>query len=190
MKKVTILIFSFILIFSSSSLLKGVEINVTEGKIEPLPLAVTKFNYLNKNEESYSTQITNIISNNLEDTGLFKVLSSESYLQSENEVFFQPLFADWRLIDANFLVSGKIKIENNVLEINFKLWDVYQEKLVINKNISGITKSDWRISSHIISNLIYEKITGEKGYFDTKLVYVAEEGMQEKKNKKTGYYGL
>ena len=69
------------------------------------------------------------------------------------------------------------------------MWDVYQEKLVINKNISGITKSDWRILSHIISNLIYEKITGEKGYFDTKLVYVAEEGMQEKK-KKIGYYGL
>ena len=90
MKKATILIFSFILIFSSSSLLKGVEINVTEGKIEPLPLAVTKFNYLNKNEESYSTQITNIISNNLENTGLFKVLSSESYLQSEKEVFFNP----------------------------------------------------------------------------------------------------
>ena len=184
MKKVTILIFSFLLIFSSSSLLKGVEINVTEGKIEPLPLAVTKFNYLNKNEESYSTQITNIISNNLENTGLFKLLSSESYLQSENEVFFQPLFADWRLIDANFLISGQLKIENNVLEINFKLWDVYQEKLVINKNISGITKSDWRISSHIISNLIYEKITGEKGYFDTKLVYVAEEGMQGKKIKR------
>ena len=166
------------------SQLKGVEINVTEGKIEPLPVAVTKFNYLNENEENYSSKIINIISNNLGNTGLFKLLSSESFLQSENEVFFQPLFADWRLIDANFLISGKVKIENNILKINFKLWDVYQEKLVINKNISGIAKSDWRNSSHIISNLIYEKITGEKGYFDTKLVYVAEEGTIGKKTKK------
>ena len=78
-------------------------------------------------------------------------------MQSENEVFFQPLFSDWRLIDANFLVSGKVKIENNLLKINFKLWDIYQEKLVINKNISGISISDWRTSSHIISNFIYEK---------------------------------
>ena len=69
------------------------------------------------------------------------------------------------------------------MKVNFKLWDVYQEKLVINKNISGVTISDWRILSHIISNLIYEKITGEKGYFDTKLVYVAEEGTQAKNKK-------
>ena len=129
MKKVTILIFSFILILNSFSLLRCVEINVTEGKIEPLPLAVTKFNYLNKNEESYSTQITNIISNNLENTGLFKLLSSESYLQSENEVFFQPLFADWRLIDANFLISGKIKIENNVLENKLQIMGCLSRKI-------------------------------------------------------------
>jgi len=94
------------------------------------------------------------------------------------------LFSDWRLIDANFLVGGKIELENNILKVNLKLWDVYQEKLVINKDISGVSVADWRILSHIISNLIYQKITGEKGYFDTKLVYVAEEGTDAKKIKK------
>ena len=103
------------------------------------------------------------MSNNLKNTGLFKLLSNEAFLQPENEVYFQPLFSDWKLIDANFLISGKIELENKLLKINLKLWDVYQEKLIINKNISGISLSDWRISSHIISNLIYEKITGEKG---------------------------
>ena len=77
-----------------------------------------------------------------------------------------------------------MSLDESILKINFKLWDVYQEKLILNKNISGISASDWRISSHIISNLIYESITGEKGYFDTKVVYIAEEGEGEKKSKK------
>ncbi len=184
MKKILVLILYIIILLNNYSLLNAVEIDITEGKIEPLPIAVTKFNYEKNNEEDYSIKIVKIISNNLNNTGLFKLLSSESFLQSENEVFFQPLFSDWRLIDANFLVSGKVKIENNLLKINFKLWDIYQEKLVINKNISGISISDWRTSSHIISNFIYEKITGEKGYFDTKIVYVTEEGALAKRVKK------
>ncbi len=184
MKKIFILIFLSLFTFNKFSLLNGVEIDVTEGKIEPLPIAITKFNYENINIEDYSSKIFTIISNNLGNTGLFKILSNQSFLQTENEVFFQPLFSDWRLIDANFLVGGKIELENNTLKVNLKLWDVYQEKLVINKNISGVSVADWRILSHIISNLIYQKITGEKGYFDTKLVYVAEEGTDEKKIKK------
>ena len=184
MKKLFILIFLSLFTFNKFSLLNGVEIDVTEGKIEPLPIAITKFNYENINIEDYSSKIFTIISNNLGNTGLFKILSNQSFLQTENEVFFQPLFSDWRLIDANFLVGGKIELENNILKVNLKLWDVYQEKLVINKNISGVSVADWRILSHIISNLIYQKITGEKGYFDTKLVYVAEEGTDEKKIKK------
>ncbi len=184
MKKIFILIFLSLFTFNKFSLLNGVEIDVTEGKIEPLPIAITKFNYENINIEDYSSKIFTIISNNLGNTGLFKILSNQSFLQTENEVFFQPLFSDWRLIDANFLVGGKIELENNILKVNLKLWDVYQEKLVINKNISGVSVADWRILSHIISNLIYQKITGEKGYFDTKLVYVAEEGTDEKKIKK------
>tara|TARA_B100001989_G_scaffold120016_1_gene84564 strand:+ start:617 stop:1942 length:1326 start_codon:yes stop_codon:yes gene_type:complete len=184
MKKKFIFTFLFLFILIKLPILNGVEIDVTEGKIEPLPIAIVEFNQENKNEDNYSSKIQNIISNNLGNTGLFKILPNDSFLQSESEVFFQPLFSDWKLIDANFLVSGKVTLENNRLKVNFKLWDVYQEKLVINKNISGVSRSDWRILSHIISNLIYEKITGEKGYFDTKLVYVAEEGTQEKKIKK------
>ena len=125
MKKIFILIFLSLFTFNKFSLLNGVEIDVTEGKIEPLPIAITKFNYENINIEDYSSKIFTIISNNLGNTGLFKILSNQSFLQSESEVFFQPLFSDWRLIDANFLVGGNIELENNILEVNLKLWDVY-----------------------------------------------------------------
>ncbi len=182
MKKIFILTTYLIVIFKSSSF--ALEIDVTEGVIEPLPIALVKFDCTTQEETNYRDKINSVILNNLKNTGLFKLLSDKSFLQSENEVFLQPLFNDWRLIDANFLISGQLTINNKFLIIDFKLWDVYQEKLIINKNISGISFSDWRISSHIISNLIYEKITGEKGYFDTKIVYVAEEGESTKKIKK------
>ena len=172
MKKVTI--FIVYIFFSFMPSLYSLEINVTNGQVEPLPLAVVSFDAENIEDEEYSSKINDVISNNLKNTGLFKILSEKSYLQSKNEVFLQPNFGDWRLIDANFLVTGKLNINNKNLNINFKLWDVYQEKLLINKSISGVSFTEWRISSHIISNLIYEAITGEKGYFDTKVVYVAE----------------
>ena len=107
----------------------GVEIDVTEGKIEPLPIAIVEFNQENKNEDNYSSKIQNIISNNLANTGLFKILPNDSFLQSESEVFFQPLFSDWRLIDANFLVSGKVNLENNRLKVNFKLMGCLSRKI-------------------------------------------------------------
>ena len=182
MTKIFILIFKFL--FISSSLLYAIEVNITKGQIEPLPIAIVQFNNQNPEEFEYSSKINDVISSNLKNTSLFKILPEESFLQSKNEVFLQPTFADWRLIDANFLVSGIISYADNNLSINFKLWDVYQEKLIINKSISGINLDDWRISSHIISNLIYEGITGEKGYFDTKVVYVAEENFGSKGQKK------
>ena len=182
MTRIYIIIFK--LLFISSSLLYAIEVNITKGQIEPLPIAIVQFNNQNPEEFQYSSKINDVISSNLKNTSLFKILPEESFLQSKNEVFLQPIFADWRLIDANFLVSGIISYADNNLSINFKLWDVYQEKLIINKSISGVNLADWRISSHIISNLIYEGITGEKGYFDTKVVYVAEENLGSKKSKK------
>ncbi|MEC8100620.1 MAG: Tol-Pal system protein TolB, partial [Pseudomonadota bacterium] len=174
----------FILVLGYQSKLFGLNIDVTQGRIEPLPIAIVDFNYDYDNEQIFSTQINALVSKNLGNTGLFKILPETAFLQEKSEVFLQPLFSDWKLIDANFLITGKLQLENNLLKISFKLWDVYQEKIILNKNISGISISDWRISGHIISNLIYEGITGEKGYFDTKIVYVAEEGNDYNKIKR------
>ena len=88
MKKNFIFTFFFLFIFNKLSILLGVEIDVTEGKIEPLPIAIVEFNHENKNEDAYSSKIQNIISNNLANTGLFKILPDDSFLQAESEVFF------------------------------------------------------------------------------------------------------
>ena len=164
-----------IFIFFIKSLLAApLEIDITKGVIEPIPIAITKFNYESVKEKILSNNIFEVISNDLNSSGLFRKISNKAFLQNEEEVFFQPLFKDWSLIDANLIISGKIKINGEKLFVNIKLWDVYREKLILSKKIEGKNNKNWRVLAHIVSNLIYERITGEKGYFDTRLVYIAE----------------
>ncbi|OUU61343.1 MAG: Tol-Pal system beta propeller repeat protein TolB [Alphaproteobacteria bacterium TMED62] len=160
------------------------EIDVTKGIIEPIPIAITKFNYKSVKEKLLSNKIFETISNDLNNSGLFRKISNKAFLQNEEEVFFQPLFKDWSLIDANLIISGKIKLSSEKLSLNIKLWDVYREKLILSKKIEGINNDNWRVLAHIVSNLIYERVTGEKGYFDTRLVYIAEEKNANKITKK------
>tara|TARA_E500000178_G_scaffold345287_1_gene394893 strand:+ start:527 stop:1849 length:1323 start_codon:yes stop_codon:yes gene_type:complete len=169
--KMYLIIFIF---FIKSLLAAPLEIDITKGVIEPIPVAITKFNYESVKEKILSNNIFEVISNDLNSSGLFRKISNKAFLQNEEEVFFQPLFKDWSLIDANLIISGKIKINGEKLFINIKLWDVYREKLILSKKIEGKNNKNWRVLAHIVSNLIYERITGEKGYFDTRLVYIAE----------------
>ena len=169
--KMYLIIFIF---FIKSLLAAPLEIDITKGVIEPIPIAITKFNYESVKEKILSNNIFEVISNDLNSSGLFRKISNKAFLQNEEEVFFQPLFKDWSLIDANLIISGKIKINGEKLFVNIKLWDVYREKLILSKKIEGKNNKKWRVLAHIVSNLVYERITGEKGYFDTRLVYIAE----------------
>ena len=152
-----------------------IEIDVTKGTIEPLPIAISKFNYKSIKEKIISNELYEIISNDLNNSGLFRKISNKAFLQNEEEVFFQPSFRDWSLIDANLIISGELNLKNDKLLVNIKLWDVYREKLILSKKIEVINDNNLRTVAHIISNLVYQRVTGEKGYFDTKLVYIAEE---------------
>ena len=175
----------FLLFLLSFKLLcEPLEINVTDGKIEPTPIAITKINYSSSKEKEISYKMHEVIKNNLNNSGLFKTISNKAFLQKEDEVFIQPLFSDWRIIDANLIISGEIVISSGILTARIKLWDVYREKLILSKKISGINITKWRFLSHLISNLVYERVTGEKGYFDTKIVYIAEEASTGTKKKR------
>ena len=173
---INIKLYSLLFLFFLKTLYSDpIEIDVTKGTIEPLPIAITKFNYKSIKEKIISQQIYEIVSNDLTNSGLFRKISNNAFLQDEGEVFFQPSFRDWSLIDANLIVSGKIKLNNEKLLINIKLWDVYREKLILSKKVEVVNDNNIRVLAHIISNLVYQRVTGEKGYFDTRLVYIAEE---------------
>ena len=158
---VNIKLYSLLFLFFLKTLYSDpIEIDVTKGTIEPLPIAITKFNYKSIKEKIISQQIYEIVSNDLTNSGLFRKISNNAFLQDEEEVFFQPSFRDWSLIDANLIVSGRIKLNNNKLLINIKLWDVYREKLILSKKIKVLNDNNIRVLAHIVSNLVYHlKVT-------------------------------
>ncbi len=163
-----------------------IEIDITEGNREPLPLAISEFFHDNNPEiinKKITENIRTVISDDLERSGLFSSIDDKAFIQNNRSMHLKPRFADWRLIKAQGLLTGELAIEEDRLRVEFRLWDTFAEKEI--EGLVLITTIDnWRRISHMIADKIYERLTGEEGYFDTRIVYVAEEGPKNKRIKK------
>ena len=163
-----------------------IEIDITEGNREPLPLAISEFFHDNNSEiieKKITENIRTVISDDLERSGLFSSIDGKAFIQNNRAMHLKPRFADWRLIKAQGLLTGELSIEEDRLRVEFRLWDTFAEKEI--EGLVLITTIDnWRRISHMIADKIYERLTGEEGYFDTRIVYVAEEGPKNKRIKK------
>ena len=176
-----------ILFLSFSSKVYSLEVTLTQGNVKPTPIAVTDLHSDNPNLIKLGKNISNIISDNLERSGLFTPIDKRSFIQDNKSLANQPRFEDWKLIKAQHLVSGKIEKSNNKLVVSFKLYDVYQQKILETKFKSGGLsgpETSWRRIAHMISDAVFQKVTGEGGYFDTRIVYVAETGPKDNKQKR------
>ena len=175
------LLFSFIIIFSFKAI--SLEVTLTQGSIKPTPIAVTNLFSDNLNLEKIGKNISNVISDNLERSGLFIPLDRKAFIQSNESLSNQPRFEDWKIIKAQHLVSGNISGSNGKISVQFRLYDVFQQKQIVGKKYDT-NERNWRRVAHIISDSIFKNITGEGGYFDTRIVYVAETGPKENKQKR------
>ena len=128
-----------------------------------------------------------MIESNLRKTGLFDTLDKESFLQKPDIAHLKPRFEDWALIKSQVLITGKITFkiinEKDYINVEFKLWDVLGAKMIDGLSLTTTPRS-WRRVGHKISDKIYERLTGESGYFDTRIIYVAEEGPKTQRVKK------
>ena len=181
-------IFSFtyiIFVNTSMSADRPLQIDIMGGNIQAMPIAVSYFLSDEDIEKlNLHKNIPNLISNNLINSGLFKLLDRDAYMQNPEQLINRPKFRDWRIIDAQALITGKIsKQDNDKISVSIELWDVYGEKRMFGLSLTSKTKS-WRRISHIISDKIYERLTGEEGYFDTRILYVSESGNQKNKIKR------
>jgi len=159
-------------------------VDIRQGFFEPLPVAVT--NLYGKEPEEISTglNISKVVAANLERSGLFRPIDQGAFIQDAESLSSGPRFGDWRLINAQALISGAVKVQDDGrLKVEFRLWDVYAEN-----QMAGLayftTPENWRRVAHIISDAIYKRLTGEDGYFDTRLVYIAESGPQNRRVKR------
>lgn len=164
---------------SSSAQLK---VDITEGGTDPRPLALPAFNPLSEAETSEGTlseigvSISEVVRQNLVSTGLFRSLDPASFVEDINASTQRPRFAAWRPIGALGLVTGNLKLRpDGNLRVEFRLWDVITENQLTGVGYTTPV-SNWRRIAHVISDRIYERLTGEDGYFDTRIVYIAETG--------------
>ena len=176
-------IFYSIIIFLISFKLHSLEVTLTQGTIKPTPIAVTNFYSKDDKEVKIGKNISMVISDNLERSGLFKPIEKKAFIQDEESLSNQPRFEDWKIIKAQHLIAGKIYKKNEKISVEFRLYDVFSQKQLLGKKYETSEKN-WRRVSHIISDAIFERITGEGGYFDTRVVYVAETGPKESKQKR------
>lgn len=152
------------------------EIDITQGVSEPMPIAVTEFFATDALAIEVGRSISEVVTNDLESSGLFRAIEPSTFIQGNEALQQRPDFAAWRLISSDALVSGSVTAEaDGRLRVEFRLWDVYSESQAVGRAYVT-TEENWRRIAHIISDAIYERLTGETGYFDTRIVYIAESG--------------
>ena len=160
------------------------EIDVNGAMRDPMPIAIPEMIHEGFWIGQYAGKIRSVIVADLERSGLFRVIDENSYIQEFSSMEQEPTFIDWRAINAQALVQSAIKeVDANHLKIEMRLWDVYAESQLKGQSFTT-TKDNWRRVAHVIADAIYERLTGEKGYFDTRIVYVSETGPATKRIKR------
>ena len=159
-------------------------LDVTEGNVQPLPIAIPNFIGGGQGDDETANGVTQIISANLQRSGLFAPIDPAAFLEKIASVDAVPQFPNWRTINAQALVTGRVTRQSDGrLKAEFRLWDV-----VAGQQLAGqqyfTTPDNWRRIAHIISDAIYERLTGEKGYFDSRVVFVDETGPKERRIKR------
>ena len=159
-------------------------VDITRGTVQPLPIAIPEFFGKTPQEIETGRNMANLISADLERSGLFKPIDRRAFIQKVSALRVQPRFGDWRQINAQALVAGSAQAQRDGrLKVEFRLWDVFGEAQLT--GLAYFTAPDnWRRVAHIIADEIYKRVTGESGYFDTRVVYISETGPSNRRIKR------
>ena len=169
-----------------------IEVDITRGNLSPLPIAVSPLSIDKNSQEEFAkilkkknigSEISSVVENNLKHSGLFNPLNKDAFLQKPDIAHLKPRFEDWALIKSQALITGKVTFVEDKLRVEFRLWDVLAGKEMMALAFTTVP-TNWRRVGHIISDKVFKRLTGEKGYFDTRIIYVAEEGPKVNRVKK------
>ncbi len=162
--------------FFCNSAFAVLKIDINQGSFDPIRIATPAFSGSDSTMASIGAKITGVVDNNLSRSGLFNVISKGSYIQTSVGINAIPDFPSWKNIRSQALVVGMVESEGgDRIKVQFRLWDVITGKQTLAKSFRA-TAGGWRRIAHLISDQIYEYLTGEQGYFDSRIVYIAETG--------------
>ncbi|MEH6477112.1 MAG: Tol-Pal system beta propeller repeat protein TolB [Sneathiella sp.] len=173
-----------LIVFSTISARANLVVDITQGNIQPLPVAVTDFYSETEVAALVGQKIADVIRADLERSGLFKPIDQDAFLQKPVDLQVVPVFSNWRKINAQGLSTGMVKaLPDGQLSVDFRLWDVFSEQHLMGERLIT-SPTNWRRIGHKIADRIYERLTGESGYFDTRFVYVSESGPANRRVKR------
>jgi len=160
-------VFVLALLLPMKSLASPVVINVNKGVMKPVSIAL---NFSGGAE--WKEKFLKVVSNDLHGTFLFKPIPENAFMQNLAGINQKPKFTLWKTINAQYLMNAEIKKDGSKITVSLILYDVVSETPVGTLSASG-SVNEWRKLAHIVANSVYERVTGEIGYFDTKILYVS-----------------
>ncbi len=159
-------------------------IEITEGVIEPLTFAVPDFVPGDAAATEYATQLSRVISDDLTGTGLFREVPASAFISQITDFGAPVQFADWKAINAQALITGAVMVSGSQLTVQFRVYDVFSgQELGNGLQFVGLTDG-WRRIAHKVADAVYSRITGEGGYFDSRVVFVSETGPKDDRRKR------
>ena len=168
-----------LVLLASSPARAVVEIDINRANVEPLPIAITDF----ISTDEIGAQIAAVVAADLKRSGLFAPIDKAAFIEKISNPDAAPRFEDWRVINAQALVTGRVAREaDGRLRAEFRLWDTFASQQLSGEQFFT-RPENWRRVAHIIADSIYERLTGEKGYFDSRVVFVSESGPKTDRKK-------
>src|ERR1700710_3161807 len=164
-------------------------LDITQGNVAPLPIAIPNFVGGTPADGEVGVGVAQVITNNLKRSGLFAPIDQAAFIEKISNIDQAPQFQSWKTINAQALVTGRMTRQGDGrLNAEFRLWDVAAGQQLTGSQYST-SPEYWRRIAHIISDQIYERLTGEKGYFDSRVVFVDETGAKERRGQRRGAVG-
>jgi TolB protein len=160
------------------------QVDIEEGHLNPMPVAAPDFLGASPAAQQIGRDVASVIRADLERSALFRPIDQQAFIERISDLNVPPRFADWRIIDAQALVVGQVTpLPDGRVRIEFRLWDVFSEQSLAGFQYAT-TPDNWRRIAHRIADQIYEQLTGERGYFDTRIVFVSESGPRTRRIKR------
>jgi TolB protein len=162
---------------------KPLRIVIGSGVIEPLPLAIPDF-VDEGGAGDYAREMSRVIASDLTGTGLFREIPAEAYISGISSFDAPVAYPDWKAVNAQGLVVGAVTVAGDRITVKFRIFDIFSgEQLGEGLQFAGST-GGWRRMAHKVADAAYSRITGEGGYFDSRVVFVSESGPKAKRNKR------
>lgn len=181
-----LLAFLLVLVMTAPAMAQNgpLQITITDGVIEPITFAAPSFEAENAAAQQVASDLSRLVVQDLAGTGLFREIPATAFI-SQVSSFAQPVaFADWRAINAQALVVGAVAVNGQQLTVKFRLYDVFSgQELGDGLQFAG-TVAGWRRMGHKVADAVYSRITGESGYFDSRVVFVSESGPKDNRLKR------